>query len=76
MPIYEYCCADCHAEFTKLRSMSAADAPLECQTCHSDHVQRKLSRIAAVRKSGEAGGSGSSGGCSGCSSKNCGACRN
>ena len=78
MPIYEYRCVDCQAEFTKLRSMSAADAPLECQACCGTHVQRKLSRIAAVHKSGNGdggGASGGSGGCSGCGSKHCGSCR-
>jgi len=77
MPIYEYHCCDCQAEFSRLRSMSAADAPLECQVCQGGHVQRKLSRIAAVHKSGngDAGGSGgSSGGCASCGSHNCATC--
>ena len=75
MPIYEYCCTDCRSEFSKLRPMSAADAPIECQSCHSAHTSRKLSRVAAVRYGdGGSNGGASSGGCSGCGSKNCGSC--
>ena len=33
MPIYEYYCATCNAEFEALRPVSKADEPAPCKTC-------------------------------------------
>ena len=33
MPIYEYYCATCNAEFEALRPVSKADEPTPCKTC-------------------------------------------
>jgi putative FmdB family regulatory protein len=77
MPIYEYRCDACEATFSRRRSMGDADAPIECESCHSPQSRRLLSRIAAIHKSGNGGGnvSGGSGGCGGCGSHNCGSCK-
>ena len=43
MPIYEYHCGECEAEFEKyLRSMFAKET-ITCPTCGSDHVVKALS---------------------------------
>ena len=33
MPIYEYLCSDCGAEFESIRTVSRADDPIDCKTC-------------------------------------------
>lgn len=42
MPIYEYYCANCSAEYEVLRPASRAGEPALCQTC-SQPGQRQLS---------------------------------
>ena len=42
MPIYEYCCANCNAEYQLLRPLSKADEPAPCKTC-GQPGQRQLS---------------------------------
>ena len=41
MPIYEYRCKQCEAEFEKY--IPAAAAPVACPTCASGDITRKLS---------------------------------
>jgi putative FmdB family regulatory protein len=78
MPVYEYYCSDCHNKFETLRSMAAANDPVECSSCGATkHVNRTISTFARTRgsaadawNSGESGGSASmpdfgSGGCCG-----------
>ena len=45
MPIYEFSCPDCGAEFEMKRSFSDTTAPI-CPNCQGTHVQRLLSRPA------------------------------
>lgn len=71
MPIYEYVCQDCKEHIEVMRPMKDADAPLECQNCHGDHLSRMLSRFNAssggrVIASSSGCGSCSGGSCSGC----------
>ncbi len=69
MPMYEYRCRACAAEFTELRSMDAADDVAVCPQGHDDTV--RLLSLVARRSSGGtstaelpmAGGGG--GGCCG-----------
>ena len=42
MPIYEYICRECAAEFEKLVGAQAAVA---CPSCQSDRVTRRLSVV-------------------------------
>lgn len=75
MPIYEYICEQCGNKFDKIRPMSEADAPIECEHCHSNDTHRALSRCYC--KSDSSGGlssSSSSSGCSGCSGGSCSSC--
>jgi putative FmdB family regulatory protein len=47
MPLYEFRCAGCQAEFEELVGSSAeALAKVECPACHSRTISRKLSTFA------------------------------
>ena len=45
MPLYEYHCQDCHAEFEALTSFANADN-VACEKCGSQHVERVASAFA------------------------------
>ena len=47
MPIYEYRCQQCGAEFELLRSISASDEDLVCPECGVSEPSRKLSLFAS-----------------------------
>ncbi|MEZ0329522.1 MAG: zinc ribbon domain-containing protein [Dissulfuribacterales bacterium] len=76
MPIYEFHCKDCNADFEELVRLS--DPVAACPVCGSKNVQKKLSCCAF--KAGDSQGSfvgtgkRASSGCSGCSSSNCSSC--
>ncbi len=74
MPIYEYLCQDCGAEFEMLRSMKDAAAPARCKSCHSEHTTRQLSVFYSKSAGRVAATTSSSSGCSGCSGGSCGSC--
>jgi putative FmdB family regulatory protein len=48
MPIYEYRCDECGAEFEKRVTRPADAASVGCPTCGPGHVTRRLSTFAAV----------------------------
>jgi putative FmdB family regulatory protein len=76
MPIYEYTCRECGAEFEVLRSMKSADDPIICERCGSMETKRNLS-LCFAHAGAEAGYSASaatSGGCAGCSGGSCSTC--
>ena len=56
MPIYEYRCKECAAEFEQLRSMREADQNATCPSCGSEQGERKMSSFAS-------GGGNGGGGC-------------
>jgi putative FmdB family regulatory protein len=79
MPLYEYQCATCDAQFEVLRSMSQANSPLACPRCAHTDVRKMISRFAAVSKDSGgshmvSGSSGGSAGCGGCSGGHCSGC--
>lgn len=49
MPIYEYVCPDCGARFQKLVRGFQNPEGLACPRCHSQRVQRAISRFATVK---------------------------
>lgn len=57
MPMYEYRCPECKAEFEQLVSFSKADE-VACPRCKHRYAQRNISRV-AVRTSGGSNSSGS-----------------
>ena len=44
MPIYEYRCSACGAEFESIRPVSRADDPIECKSCGAA-ANRQLSNF-------------------------------
>ena len=44
MPIYNYSCKNCSAEFEKILSVSERDLPLTCPECDSAEVFRVVSK--------------------------------
>ncbi len=44
MPIYEYRCSACGADFESIRPVSRADDPIECKTCGAP-ASRQLSNF-------------------------------
>jgi putative FmdB family regulatory protein len=69
MPIYEYRCSECGADFEKL--VDARTTAMTCPTCAGSQVMRRLSlfRPVAARSavpSGATGGGGCCGGGCGC----------
>lgn len=66
MPIYEYRCEQCNAEFEQLVFSSSQADSVSCVQCGSSKVQRKVSSIASAGTShgsslGSFGGCGSGG---------------
>jgi len=48
MPLYEYCCRNCHRRVTLLRSFSDSSEP-RCPDCQSEDLTRLISRVAVLR---------------------------
>jgi putative FmdB family regulatory protein len=77
MPLYEYHCLDCGAEFEEL--VRSEDEKIECEDCDSENVKRKMSTFAmktggrTVADMAPPSGGGRSK-CSGCSGGNCATC--
>ncbi len=63
MPVYEYYCSSCHTRFEALRSMSQADAPIECEHCASRRTARVLSVFYAASGGKSVPGADGGGGC-------------
>ena len=75
MPIYEYHCAACGADFEKL--VFGGGSAVACEKCGSQKTEKLLSRFGMGRSSTAASsgsGSSESGGCGGCSSSSCAGC--
>lgn len=76
MPIYEYVCDKCGADFEELITKSSENPP--CPDCGSNSTHKLIS--APVRNRSVKGADGSyapvssGGGCAGCSGGNCGSC--
>jgi putative FmdB family regulatory protein len=66
MPIYEYHCDACKADFEHMTSISSRDKKVACPQCGSRKTGRKLSSV-TVGSGGKpsSSGGGSGGGCCG-----------
>ncbi|MGE5221673.1 MAG: FmdB family zinc ribbon protein [Omnitrophica WOR_2 bacterium] len=47
MPLYEYACSNCGAEFEKMVRFSEADRLPACPQCQSQETHKKISTIAS-----------------------------
>lgn len=77
MPIYEYRCAKCGADFEEI--MGPNDPAPKCPECRSEKTKKMISKacLHGGRSSGCYGGGDSSApssGCSGCSGGSCASC--
>jgi len=67
MPIYEFHCDACEADFEHMASISARDKKVPCPECGSKKTGRKMSSVAVggAAKGSGGGGHSHSGGCCG-----------
>ena len=70
MPLFEYVCADCSAEFEEI--VPTYDASVECSQCGSLRVEKKLSVFAVAGDRSR--GSTDEGSCGACGSDSPGVC--
>ena len=78
MPIYEYVCQKCGAQFEEIMSSSATECP-PCPKCASGDTQKLMSACRSRTGGGPTGARtasapSSGGGCAGCSGGNCASC--
>lgn len=70
MPIFEFHCPDCGADFEKL--VFGSDPNVECPQCHQTNCEKLMSACNA--KVGSRLTATSGGSCSGCSATSCSTC--
>jgi len=63
MPIYEYRCSACGAEFSRIQRVGAGSEGVTCPQCESTKVERLLSSFASASSSGPGSTSGSAPAC-------------
>jgi len=71
VPIYEFRCGKCGAEFEKL--VSAGAAPPPCPKCRGRKVERRFS-VFGAKSGGKFTGSRGGSGCSSCAKSSCSSC--
>ncbi len=71
MPIYEFCCQNCKAEFEKL--VMKNEGVVSCPECGSSKVKKLFSAFGF--KSGNTLKSSSSGSCASCTASSCASCK-
>ena len=68
MPIYEYQCLECEANFEKILTSASSDEVITCGQCGSVKVRKKISTT-SLRVSNSQGSPIPAGALSGCSSR-------
>ncbi len=75
MPIYEFTCNACGADFEVLfRSMTERRRPT-CTACDSRDIRKRFSTFAMGGVERRGGGAGGSSGCATCAGGSCATCR-
>jgi len=72
MPIYEFHCNDCGADFEKL--VFGSDPAVECPECHKANCARLMSACNAKVGTKLTAASSGGGSCTGCSATSCSIC--
>ncbi len=54
MPIYEYKCPDCGADFEEIVSVNAQKNP-PCPSCRSEKTEKKMSAFCSIGNAGKGG---------------------
>lgn len=73
MPLYEYRCKSCNAEFEKL--VFGANPLVTCEKCGSGNTEKLLSRFGMGRSASTSLNTSSGSGCGSCSSSSCAGCK-
>lgn len=73
MPIFEYHCNACGADFEKL--VFGPDPEVTCEQCGSGDAHKRLSRFGMGRSSAGPSSAASGSGCGGCSASSCAGCK-
>ena len=73
MPIYEYHCQHCDADFERL--VRSPSEKVRCPECSAGRVRRKLSVFGMSSKGSGAGGTSSRSSCASCRATSCAGCR-
>ena len=76
MPVYEFHCDACKADFDEIVSMSARNQKVTCPKCGSKKTARKLSSVTVGFSEKEASGGGHGSGCGCCGGGGGGGCPN
>lgn len=76
MPVYDYKCRKCGAEFEKFLSSLSSASTVKCEKCGSARVEKLITgcAISSAGKSESAGSSKSSSSCGTCSGGTCSTC--
>lgn len=64
MPLYGFICQDCGEEFEELVLGGAGTEDVQCPKCKTKNVERQLSLVAAMSRTGSSSASNLSSGCS------------
>lgn len=75
MPIFEYKCTKCEAEFEKLVFGAASENGIECPDCQSNEVEKLFSCFSGVSRSSDGTTHSMSSGCSSCAASSCAGCK-
>lgn len=63
MPLYEFQCVQCGAEFEMILRFSESDQKPDCPRCQGKFTRKKLAQVAAIGASQTASGNASSASC-------------
>jgi len=75
MPIFEYKCLKCEAEFERLVFSVSHENGIHCPDCQSHDVERLFSSFNGVSRSSDGSTRSLSSGCSSCSASSCAGCK-
>ena len=75
MPIFEYKCNKCEAEFEKLVFGTSSENGIQCPECQSHEVEQLFSCFNGVSRAADGSTKPMSSGCASCSAASCAGCK-